>query len=303
MLIDHVGATIMESLVLQTFPVLRSTENINAWLSIPGNNALFVSMQVMRCVGRLAFPLFAFLLVEGFLHTKNVLKYTLNLAIFAIISEIPFNLCARHKVFANDYQNVYFTLLFSLLCLYAISELAEKRTWPSKLAFLSYPVGGLALASLAYITYQKYLYAYISFTQMDFILIGILGIAVTIIVERNKDANWKNRFTFTLIPIVACCMITYFLKADYAVVGIFVVTIIYLFRSYKTIAFAAGCIFLGLISQREFFALAAIPLVYLYNGERGMKINKYIFYGFYPVHLAILALICYLTQISSFTIK
>ena len=78
--------------------------------------------EALRYMGRLAFPLFAFLLVEGFLHTRNRKKYALRLAIFAAISEIPFDLFRSGKLFFER-QNVFFTLLLGFLALCALEKL------------------------------------------------------------------------------------------------------------------------------------------------------------------------------------
>ncbi len=83
---------------------------------------LFPELRWMRYVGRLAFPIYAFLIVEGYIHTKNVKKYLLRLGIFAFISEVPFDLAANSKWFDPSYQNVFFTLFLGLLALVIIDR-------------------------------------------------------------------------------------------------------------------------------------------------------------------------------------
>ncbi|MBE5955645.1 MAG: conjugal transfer protein TraX [Lachnospiraceae bacterium] len=94
MLLDHLWATI-----------------------VPGN-------QWMTIVGRMAFPIFAFLLVEGYIHTSDVKKYKKRLVFFGLISEIPFNLIMTSSVIFPFHQNVMFTLLLGLL---TIDELEYMR--------------------------------------------------------------------------------------------------------------------------------------------------------------------------------
>lgn len=81
---------------------------------------------VLRKIGRIAFPIFCFLLVEGFIHTSNRKKYALRLALFALLSEIPFDLCFRGKFLEFSYQNVMITLLVGFLAITAMDE-ARKR--------------------------------------------------------------------------------------------------------------------------------------------------------------------------------
>lgn len=80
---------------------------------------------IMRSViGRWAFPIFAFLIVEGFLHTHDRKKYGMNLLVFALISEIPCNLVHANKFFYSG-QNVFFTLLLGYLGLCVIERYKE----------------------------------------------------------------------------------------------------------------------------------------------------------------------------------
>ncbi|RDU23308.1 TraX family protein [Anaerosacchariphilus polymeriproducens] len=83
---------------------------------------VFPQQVWMRYVGRIAFPIFCYLITEGFVHTKNVKKYSLRLLMFALISEIPYDLAFHRKVFYWEQQNVFFTLLLGLLCLIIIKE-------------------------------------------------------------------------------------------------------------------------------------------------------------------------------------
>lgn len=81
---------------------------------------------ISRLIGRIAFPIFCFLLIEGFFHTRNVPKYCLRLGIFAVISEIPFDLAFNHATFDPSYQNVFFTLLIGLLTVSALESIQKR---------------------------------------------------------------------------------------------------------------------------------------------------------------------------------
>lgn len=82
----------------------------------------------MTCVGRLAFPIFAFQISEGFFHSHDRRRYARRLLLFALLSEIPFDLMYGSTAFYPFHQNVLFTLLLGLLAVSAIDRARRERT-------------------------------------------------------------------------------------------------------------------------------------------------------------------------------
>lgn len=89
--------------------------------------ALFPSVSAFRCVGRLAFPLYCFLLSQGYAHTRDIRAYARRLLLLAFLSEIPFDLLIFGRVASGVEQNVVFSLLLGLLALYAADSLRGRR--------------------------------------------------------------------------------------------------------------------------------------------------------------------------------
>lgn len=86
---------------------------------------LLPQLWLLRCVGRLAFPIYAFFLAQGFRYTKSRARYLARLAGFALLSEIPFDYMVYGQAFAWQGQNVMFTLTLALLALACL----EKGGW------------------------------------------------------------------------------------------------------------------------------------------------------------------------------
>lgn len=94
---------------------------------------LYPSQIWLRCLGRIAFPIFCFLIVEGFFHTHDVRRYMGRIGVFALISEIPYDLAFRGVPLEYAHQNVFFTLLIGI----GMMVLLERnREWPVKAVIL-----------------------------------------------------------------------------------------------------------------------------------------------------------------------
>jgi len=105
---------------------------------------LFPQYRWMRIVGRLAFPIFAFLLTEGFLHTKDRNAYLRRLAVFAFISEPVFDFAFFGRFFYASHQNIFFTLAISLILLKKLEEEqgpGQRILWFAIIAMLAEIIG------------------------------------------------------------------------------------------------------------------------------------------------------------------
>ena len=150
MLIDHIGAAVIARLLIAG----------------QGSEMLYKIYYAMRAVGRVAFPIFCFLLVEGFFYTGSRKKYALRLFGFALLSEIPFDLAFSGKILEFGYQNVFFTLLIGLLTIMLFDAVVKKQEW--------HPV--LRSALLVIITFGGMGAAYLLHTDYD--AKGVLAILV-----------------------------------------------------------------------------------------------------------------------------
>lgn len=116
---------------------------------------VFTNCQWLTCVGRLAFPIFAFMIVEGYCHTGNLKKYVLRLLAFAVIAEIPFNLMTGNSVIYYVHQNVLWTFLIGIGLIH-INELARKkqRLWLTCLVMIATTLLGFLLGYVTFVDYN-----------------------------------------------------------------------------------------------------------------------------------------------------
>lgn len=195
---------------------------------------LLPQYQIFRIIGRLAFPIYCFLLVEGFYHTSNWKKYMCRLFFFAILSELPFDLAFYGTVCYMGHQNVFFTLFFGLVLIQALSSISGDIQNAAKFGTILKEYGMLILISLV-----------VELTHMD-----------------------------------------------YGAFGIFIISIFYVFRKNFVVLAVIQVVLSVMMGGIQCFAGIALLPLYLYDErKRGNKKLKYLFYGYYPVHLLILFII------------
>jgi len=158
MLIDHIGAVIVQRT-----------------MSMPGFDHNFWNSLYwpLRNIGRLAFPIFCFLLVEGFVHTSNVKKYLIRMLIFAMISEIPFNLGIAGNLFDLKYQNVFWELALGIVALICLKKIEEGNyTYVIQVVLRLTAIGVFALGA--------------EMLNLDYGMYGIISIVALYVFRQNK---------------------------------------------------------------------------------------------------------------------
>ena len=136
MLLDHLGASCLEA------GAVGGLSHAGQQLDL-----------VLRLVGRLAFPIFCFLLVEGFVHTHNVKGYLGRLVLFGLLSEVPFDLAFSCTPFDPSAQNVYWTLALGVLAMAGLRHFEKENGLPGWQG-LVWAVGCAALALAASTDYH-----------------------------------------------------------------------------------------------------------------------------------------------------
>ncbi|MCR5310820.1 MAG: conjugal transfer protein TraX [Lachnospiraceae bacterium] len=326
MAIDHIGAAIVEPLIHNGETLASKTggmEGLTAYMI--ENNGLYILDDILRVIGRLAFPLFCFLLCESFQKTKHLARYVRNLFLFGLIAEIPFDLAFNGGNWLYLYsQNVFFTLLIGLLVLCGIRFFSEKEPRHGFLFFDILCGAMLAGAVFALFIYESIIFNAVSgsdFAIKFLIGTGIVGASAYVI--RAAFLTPEERFKRCLCMFVTTLgmYLANFMHTDYGATGVLTIVIIYLVTrkamaslnpaeaanaavSGNTVdtagtpelsrvnvrSLALGLIPLTIMNPVEGFAYFDLIFVKKYGGERGRSL-KYFFYAFYPVHLFIYYLI------------
>ena len=251
MFIDHIGAIIMPCLIDSA----QANQNLSLFISLEG------ILILMRLIGRVSFPIFAFLIVNGYFHTSNKSNYLLRLTVFALISEPFFDFANTGMWLEFTHQNVFFTLALGLLTIWGYDNIAKANSFNF--------VAGLYVLTMSLMAVNL---------RTDYDFYGVLMIFIFYLFYQNKMRLCVMMILLNLLlygPSIAMWPYVSSLIHDsygFQLTGI------------KNLLLQIF-VYLKCISQL-FSVIALWPLV-KYNGEKGdSTLNKYAFYLFYFHHMA-----------------
>ncbi len=211
---------------LKIIALIAMTLDHVGYMLIPG-------LTILRIIGRLAFPIFAYMIAEGCTYTKNMKKYFGMTAAVALVCQL-----------------VYFFAMGSL-----------------------------------------YMCVMVTFT----LSIGLIAIIKK--VQEKRSVLWWSVFVAAFVVTFFLCNILPNLPTgtdyyvDYGMIGVMLPVMVYVYRG-KSMKLVVATLMLVLLGQYlggvQWYGLAAVPLLALYNGQRGKLKLKNLFYIYYPVHLALI---------------
>ena len=203
----------------------------------------------MRDVGRMAFPIFAYGIAQGCVYTHSARRYLGRLLLFALISEVPYQLALEQPLpprFATT--NVFFTLFAGAACCQIVKFCKSKgRRWAWAAVV---PVGAIVLLC--------------EMQHTDYGGFGVLCILLPYLFWESKPAR--------LIALGSVVALIYIVVSHFQGFGM----PLYWIYAPENV---------GSMVRETLFALAGVGLIALYNGQPGSKKGKWFFYVFYPVHL------------------
>ncbi len=224
MLIQTVGIAVIEKGLIHLDQYTQ--ESLNQAMSQDSRLMTLAGIgSIMQLIGGMAIPVFAFLLVEGFRNTSDYKKYLITMIITALVSEIPYDLAIRGKVWDLSSQNAMITMCICLIMLKCMELFSDTS--------------------------------------------GFMGGMVKI-----------------LIMIAAIVWVSIF-RAEYGLCMVLLVTVFYVFDTRNVLKTVLGCI----ISLMYVTGPIAFYGIWCYNGVRKDRINKYVYYAFYPLYLLVLGVI------------
>ena len=243
MFTDHFAAIILDR-YLVSIGILSLNQDT---VLLPENRTMLIIYCIdlaMRLIGRLGFPLFCFLLVEGYYHTRNKAKYGMRLAMFALISEIPFDLGFKSQVLEFTYQNVFFTLFFGFVMIWGIDEfnMQMKEKFEGKLRLFLCILGTVSITVAGGVI--------VELLKTDYASIGVITIVLMFLLHKKSFAGSMALGCLALtvrMPVEITSFITVPLVAKYnGTRGLKLKYFFYLFYPVHILLLALVCMAMGI---------------------------------------------------------
>ena len=202
---------------------------------------LFPNVRLLRILGRIAYPIFAFMIAQGCQYTRNKLRYFLMVFGLGVACQLGYYFTS-----GDTELNILLTFSCSILLIYLMQAVERAQNWKQQFLWSALFAAGVFLA--------------LGMTQIVTIDYDFWGIMTPVFAAFSLG---KGK-TGSKLPVLLMAVGLVFLAADMG--GI------------------------------QHYALLSLPLLLLYNGQRGKANLKYFFYIFYPVHLAVLQGIAWLVR-------
>ena len=260
------------------------------------------TVHIMRAVGRLAFPIFAFLIVNGARKSHDRLEYLSRLSLFALISQLPFTLAFSPGNYLPTalrqpdsfismvplwFESLPLILLTALVYCLLLHRRGRPGLW-SVLAALMLPLFRLKLGGFLLIDAPL---------NVFYTLACSLALVCAIDAIMCSDSRYSPVELALLVSAAAVAALYLLPNSDYSYKGLVLIVSLYLFRDFRlaqAVAAAAWCVYMYSFDSLFLIGgLSACLLLILYNGRKGPSFRT-LFYLIYPVHLALLFLLSFM---------
>ena len=214
----------------------------------------FPGQKIFRIIGRIAFPIFAFMVAEGCKYTKNRLRYFLTIFLLGAVFQVVYYVAEKSLL-----MNIFITLSLSILIIYALDlvkeSIIEEKSWQkialSGCVLMLVVLGSVLICKKISINY------------------GIWGVMLPVFAS---IFNFRKRESVKLNELS---------KKNFIYLNLLIFTVGLVLLAVNTV-------------KIQYYSLIAIPLLLLYSGKRGKRNFKYFYYAFYPAHLVIIYAIAFL---------
>lgn len=246
---------------------------------------LFPQLRILRTIGRIAFPIFAYQIAKGYRHTSNKKRYAKRMLIFGLISQIPYIFLNRDVMPTLFHFNVMLLFSYSLGVLYFFEKF-KKSDGFNKILFLIPLIVSIILPQIVEFKFDEFAFSYSTY--------GILMILIFYIF----DGKWLLIIiSYLLLTFISTYESGVFYLAKYSEYWIGEkISYFQAWTRYDIVIENITKYKNGLIRLEGYFfqarSIMALPIIIFFERFFNyIKLNKYIGYAFYPVHIAVLVII------------